>query len=312
MTNRESTIAANWPSFSDLWKLVIIIWVIILILLWVFGFGPGGKNCQSATVAGADCGEESVVDAGDKETDTTAKSAAQLSEDREDDGATGGLLDPNITAEVLDIEMTDTSIDDALPDDVNFAAFPILNRDSLADSTAAEDIESEQGQILDPLITASGDTADDGNESDAGRLIDPNVTASYEEEVEQLIVNVAGDDEVEIPAYSFDGSVDAARVYFAISSSDLPDDVSQVLSPIIEQLLSNAELVAVLSGYHDASGNIDFNQELAKSRAFAVRDYLATEGIDEARLVLEKPVESVGSGSAREARRVEVGIATLD
>ncbi len=312
MTNRESTIAANWPSFSDLWKLVIIILVIILILLWVFGFGPGGKNCQSATVAGADCGEESVVDAGDKETDTTAKSAAQLSEDREDDGATGGLLDPNITAEVLDIEMTDTSIDDALPDDVNFAAFPILNRDSLADSTAAEDIESEQGQILDPLITASGDTADDGNESDAGRLIDPNVTASYEEEVEQLIVNVAGDDEVEIPAYSFDGSVDAARVYFAISSSDLPDDVSQVLSPIIEQLLSNAELVAVLSGYHDASGNIDFNQELAKSRAFAVRDYLATEGIDEARLVLEKPVESVGSGSAREARRVEVGIATLD
>ena len=51
------------------------------------------------------------------------------------------------------------------------------------------------------------------------------------------------------------------------------------------------------------------NAELAKQRAFAVRDALTGSGVAETSLELKKPEETTGAGSNAEARRVEVVIA---
>jgi outer membrane protein OmpA-like peptidoglycan-associated protein len=50
------------------------------------------------------------------------------------------------------------------------------------------------------------------------------------------------------------------------------------------------------------------NEELAKLRAFAVRDALKTLGVAEDKVELKKPEAMTGTGSNAEARRVEVSI----
>jgi outer membrane protein OmpA-like peptidoglycan-associated protein len=62
----------------------------------------------------------------------------------------------------------------------------------------------------------------------------------------------------------------------------------------------------LVSGYHDASGDAAANAELAKQRAFAVRDLLVSAGVDVASIELSKPMVTMGGDDAREARRVEV------
>ncbi|MBX9792710.1 MAG: OmpA family protein, partial [Burkholderiaceae bacterium] len=59
-----------------------------------------------------------------------------------------------------------------------------------------------------------------------------------------------------------------------------------------------------------ASGDLKQNQELAKQRAFAVRDLLKARGIGGDRVLLEKPqsAEANLSGEDPQARRVDVAV----
>jgi len=68
---------------------------------------------------------------------------------------------------------------------------------------------------------------------------------------------------------------------------------------------ANASAKLTVSGFHDATGDPAKNAELAKQRAFAVRDALKAAGIAEERIELKKP-EEMNAGSADDARRVEV------
>jgi outer membrane protein OmpA-like peptidoglycan-associated protein len=63
---------------------------------------------------------------------------------------------------------------------------------------------------------------------------------------------------------------------------------------------------AIVSGFHDDTGGAAINAELAKQRAFAVRDALIALGVDEARIELNKPEQMQASGTNAQARRVEV------
>jgi K(+)-stimulated pyrophosphate-energized sodium pump len=98
------------------------------------------------------------------------------------------------------------------------------------------------------------------------------------------------------------------KVYFASGKTELPGDPAQGLAPVIAYLKANAGAKASISGYHDATGNLEQNQELAKQRAIGVRDVLKTNGIAEDRLELKKPEQTEGGGSNVEARRVEVKV----
>ena len=100
----------------------------------------------------------------------------------------------------------------------------------------------------------------------------------------------------------------AAKLYFEVGKNDLPSDASDTMKPILEYLKANAASKAVISGYHDPTGDKAQNEELAKNRAKAVHEALKAAGIEEERIVMQKPQETAGGGSDAEARRVEVGI----
>ena len=64
---------------------------------------------------------------------------------------------------------------------------------------------------------------------------------------------------------------------------------------------------AVVSGFVDSTGNAAQNEELAKQRAFAVRDQLKALGVAEDSIELKKP-ENIEAGAGAQARRVEVNL----
>lgn len=63
---------------------------------------------------------------------------------------------------------------------------------------------------------------------------------------------------------------------------------------------------AVVSGFHDATGDAAANAELAKQRAFKVADALKSIGVPDDKIEMKKPEQLTGTGPNAEARRVEV------
>ncbi|MBL0919729.1 MAG: OmpA family protein [Hydrogenophaga sp.] len=96
------------------------------------------------------------------------------------------------------------------------------------------------------------------------------------------------------------------KFYFATGKADLAPGALVALAEAITAAKGGARLA--LSGFHDATGDPAFNAELAKQRAFAVRDALTGAGVAESSLELKKPEVTTGTGANAEARRVEVVI----
>lgn len=97
------------------------------------------------------------------------------------------------------------------------------------------------------------------------------------------------------------------KFYFASGKSDLAPGAAQALGDAIAAGKAGKKLV--ISGFHDATGDPAKNAELAKQRAFAVRDALKAAGVAESGIELKKPEQTTASGNNAEARRVEVMIA---
>ena len=99
-----------------------------------------------------------------------------------------------------------------------------------------------------------------------------------------------------------------ATVYFEVDQSALPPGSETALSSVVVYLQEIPASTAVISGYHDASGDQAANEELARNRAASVRDALVAAGIEESRIHMEKPVVTTGDGTLADARRVEVTV----
>lgn len=98
----------------------------------------------------------------------------------------------------------------------------------------------------------------------------------------------------------------AGAIHFESASAALPADAQQALTTVVEALKAAEGRRVLLAGYHDPTGNIDFNRDLAKRRALGVRDALIAQGIPAQRIILRKPEQTTGSGNNAEARRVEI------
>jgi len=98
------------------------------------------------------------------------------------------------------------------------------------------------------------------------------------------------------------------KVYFASGASALPGDPATGLATVITYMKANAGAKATISGFHDATGSMEQNQELAKQRAQNVREALKAGGVGEDRIELKKPEQTQGAGNDAEARRVEVAV----
>jgi outer membrane protein OmpA-like peptidoglycan-associated protein len=122
-------------------------------------------------------------------------------------------------------------------------------------------------------------------------------------------------DAAAVPAVAVPSADDASVVveagvvkfYFASGKSDLATGALDALKEAIAAAQAGKKLV--ISGFHDSTGDPAKNAELAKLRAFAVRDALVGAGVAETSLELKKPEQTAGDGSNAEARRVEVVIA---
>ena len=109
---------------------------------------------------------------------------------------------------------------------------------------------------------------------------------------------------------------DAARVliengvvkfYFATAKAELAPGANEALADVVAGVKAGQR--AVISGYTDSTGDAEKNAELAKQRAFAVRDALVALGVAEGKLDLKKPEAVENAGNNAEARRVEVMLA---
>ena len=94
------------------------------------------------------------------------------------------------------------------------------------------------------------------------------------------------------------------KFYFVVGKADVAPEAAQALVEIVKAVAAGK--LAVISGYHDASGDPAQNAELAKQRALAVRAVLLAQGVTEDKVELRKPEQTLASGPAEEARRVEV------
>jgi len=102
-------------------------------------------------------------------------------------------------------------------------------------------------------------------------------------------------------------AIEIVKLYFDSGKSDLPADAAGKIDALAAKAKANAAAKIAISGYHDATGNLEQNQELAKQRATKVRDALKAAGIADDRLELKKPEQTQGgSVDSAEGRRVEV------
>jgi ammonium transporter, Amt family len=98
-----------------------------------------------------------------------------------------------------------------------------------------------------------------------------------------------------------------AKFNFEVGKADLPADAAASVKGVADYLAANKDAKVTVSGYVDASGDPAKNAELAKQRAFAVRDALKAAGVAEDKIVLAKPADIKAGGSGdTDARRVEV------
>ena len=96
------------------------------------------------------------------------------------------------------------------------------------------------------------------------------------------------------------------KFYFASGSADLAPGAADALGDVVKGVAAGQ--TAVISGYHDTTGDPAQNEELAKQRALVVRDALKALGIGDDKLDLRKPEATTATGSNAEARRVEVSL----
>jgi photosynthetic reaction center cytochrome c subunit len=99
-------------------------------------------------------------------------------------------------------------------------------------------------------------------------------------------------------------------VYFPVNSPLLRGDEPKKIEKVVAALNAQPGSSVTLSGYHSASGRLAANQELAKQRAFKIRDALRNAGIADSRIKLDKPQQTEANvkGEDPVARRVEVTV----
>jgi photosynthetic reaction center cytochrome c subunit len=100
-----------------------------------------------------------------------------------------------------------------------------------------------------------------------------------------------------------------AKVLFDTGVSTLSAEAKAVIAGALETLKATPDVKVALSGFADKRGSADKNMELAKQRAFAVRDALKDAGIAEDRIILKKPEFVIGDAVEADARRVEINVA---
>lgn len=98
-----------------------------------------------------------------------------------------------------------------------------------------------------------------------------------------------------------------AQVLFAVGSKALSPEGQAEIGKAAKALGDNPSVKVSISGFADKTGNANANLELAKVRAFAVRDALKAAGVADGRIALQKPEFVIGANA--DSRRVDINVA---
>lgn len=96
------------------------------------------------------------------------------------------------------------------------------------------------------------------------------------------IAGAGGVDDPTSPVYF--SEVVGDRVLFAVDQSTLSTQAQGVLAGQAQWLLANPEFTALIEGHADEQGTREYNLALGARRAAAVREYLVSLGVPDARL----------------------------
>ena len=165
--------------------------------------------------------------------------------------------------------------------------------------------QEDDGQTLFVLAVVGGVvtlllTAVIGFSIHQQRVFQTQLTSQQEQEIAATypaLVGDAADSRVTV-------SHGMVTFYFASGSADLASGTNQALSEIVAGVASGR--LAVISGFHDPSGNAASNAQLAKARAQAVGEALQLLGVPADRVIYNKPENTEQGGAPASARRVEV------
>jgi ammonium transporter, Amt family len=100
----------------------------------------------------------------------------------------------------------------------------------------------------------------------------------------------------------------ATQILFESGQTQPSADSQAGLKAVAAFLADDAKAKVQLSGFVDGTGDPAKNKEIAKQRAFAVRDALISVGVAADRIVLQKPSDIV-AGKGEESRRVDIELA---
>jgi Amt family ammonium transporter len=114
-----------------------------------------------------------------------------------------------------------------------------------------------------------------------------------------------------VPALAADAPP-AAKLYFDTGKADVPADAAATLTPLVAYAKGTKDAVLAVAGYHDKTGDPAANELLARNRAIAVKAAIVAVGMPGDSVVVIKPAVSDGGPDNKEARRVEVLIATAE
>ncbi len=256
--NNEEYVSPHWAGFRGLWWTVAIILFLLILLLWLLGYGCGGDNCQPPVETIV---EKPVVLAPTPIVQTVSANC---------------VFNPNNAQTNTKVIATCTGVEAGGSVNImGMSCSDVMNGIVLCETDQSANIGNN------PAVTTLGASGKSINSIGEFSLL----TSSPE-----LV------------------ATPVARLYFDISSDQLPSDATQTLDSVVAFLRDNSEATAYISGFHDPSGNYEFNQDLSKRRAQSVEKLLLETGIASERIILEKPVETTGTGASKEARRVEVSV----
>jgi photosynthetic reaction center cytochrome c subunit len=99
-------------------------------------------------------------------------------------------------------------------------------------------------------------------------------------------------------------------MYFSVGSDGLEGEQAKGLAQPIVTLTDTPTAKVAVSGCHSAAGELAANPELARQRAFSVRDALRAAGVAADRVMRDKPPSAAANlaGEDPAARRVEVKV----
>lgn len=97
---------------------------------------------------------------------------------------------------------------------------------------------------------------------------------------------------------------DVVKFFFATGKAEVAAGASAALAQVLKGVKDGKRVQ--ISGFHDATGDVQVNEELAKRRAQAVKATLLQLEVEETLIELAKPAQTLATGSNEEARRVEV------